>query len=235
MPPNTRQGSHHALDGDELRTIIEHRVKQGILQSLNLRAMYSFPLVRYKVTIEVIPYESQGVGEPIKDAKNWQQLVVEGQEFVAVLEDAVELIHDSPVIGWEIDPQKEREDAGLGRLETRRVEGQFIDTHVGKRIQIEEPELPPPSGRRVGQVPIAPPLKPTAPKGSGGQAAKQSVMKGATVPAEPVNDIGVPEQEAERIARVEAETWAQPQMDSEIQRAIANEETLPGRVTKINK
>ncbi len=169
------------------------------------------------------------------DTKNIQRCVVEGQEFVAVLEDAVELVHDSPVIGWEIDPQKEREDAGLGRLETRRVEGQFIDTHVGKRIQIEEPELPPPSGRRVGQEPIKPPLKPPVPKGSAGQAAKQSVMKGATVPAEPINEIGVPEQEAERIARVEAETWAQPQMDSEIQRAIANEEPLPGRVTKINK
>ncbi len=232
---NQRIGAHHSLDGDELRTIIESRVKQGILQSMSLRAMWAFPIVRYKVTIEVIPFEHQGNSEPTVDTKNIQRCVVEGQEFVAVLEDAVELIHDSPVIGWEIDPQKEREDAGLGRLETRRVEGQFIDTHVGKRIQIEEPELPPPSGRRVGQVPIAPPLKPTAPKGSAGQAAKIPVMKGATVSVDAVNSTGVPEQEAERIARVEAETWAQPQMDSEIQRAIANEEPLPGRVTKINK
>jgi len=180
-----------------------------------------------------IPYTSQGAGEPIIDDKNIQRMTVDGIEHVAVLEDAVELIHDSPVIGWEVDPQKEREDSGLGRVETRRIEGQFIDTHIGKRIEIEEPELPPPSGRRVGQAPIQPPLAP--PKGSTGQAAKQSIMKGSAVPAEPVNTEGVPQQEAERIAKVEAEVWSAPKPDDAIQQAIANEEPLPGRVTKLNK
>lgn len=229
---NTRNSAHHSLNGDELRTIIEQKVKMGITQSMSLRAMWAFPIVRYKVTIEVIPYKPQGTGEPIVDDKNIQKMTVDGVEHVAVLEDAVELVHDSPVVGWEVDPQKEREDSGLGRVETRRVEGQFIDTHVGKRIEIEEPELPPPSGRRVGQ-PIAPPLSP--PKGSAGQAAKQSIMKGPAFPAEPVNVTGVPEQEADRIAKLEAETWSAPKPDDAIQQAIANEEPLPGRVTKLNK
>lgn len=248
MANNTRATQHHSLNGDEMRAIIEQRVKQGVMQSMNLRAMYSYPLVRYKVTIEVIPYRPQGAGEPIQDDKTAQRCIVEGQEFVQVLEDAVELVHDSPVIGYESDPQKEREDVGLGRVETRRIEGQFIDTHVGKKIEIEEPELPPHRGRNLAQGgPVKPPMvapahtepraepAPEPRKGRAGTAAQAPVMAGNTVPAEPVNVIGVPQQEAERIAKVEAETWSAPKPDAEIQQAIANEEALPGRVTKLNK
>ena len=242
MANNTRSQTHHSLNGDELRAIIESRVKQGVLQSMNLRAMYSFPLVKYRVTIEVIPYRPQGASEPIEDTKSIQKMTVDGVEYVAVIEDAVELVHDSPIIGFEKDPQVERDEVGLGRVETRRIEGQFIDTHVGKRIEIEEPELPPPSGRRVGQEPIKPPMKapvvspaPAPPKGSGGKAAQAPVMGGAAIAAEPVNVTGVPEQEAARIAQQEAETWSAPKPDAEIQNAIANEEPLPGRVTKLVK
>lgn len=238
---NTRDQAHHSLNGEELRTIIEQKVKMGITQSMSLRAMWAFPIVSYKVTIEVVPYKPQGAGEPIPDDKNTQRMTVEGVEYVAVLEDAVELVHDSPVIGWAVDPQKEREESGLGRVETRRIEGQFIDTHVGKRIEIEEPELPPPSGRRVGQDPIKPPMKapvspkPAPPKGKDGTAAQAPLMGGNTVAAEPANVTGVPEGEAARILQQEAETWSAPKPDAEIQNAIANEETLPGRVTKLVK
>jgi hypothetical protein len=242
MANNTRVSAHHSLNGDELRTIIQERVNQGILQSMNLRAMYSFPLVRYKVTIEVIPYRPQGLNEPIQDDKNAQKCIVEGQEFIEVLEDAVELVHDSPIIGYDSDPQKEREEVGLGRVETRRIEGQFIDTHVGRKIEIEEPELPPVRGRNLAQGPIKPPIaEPVREEatpvraGRGGTAAAQPILKGPTVPVQPVNTEGVSPELAAKIAVQEAETWAGPKPDDAIQNAIANEQPLPGRVTVLKK
>jgi hypothetical protein len=225
-----RPSQHHSLNGDELRTIIEQRVKQGILQGMNLRAMYAYPLVRYKVTIEVVPYRPQGSQPPVEDLGKVERCIVDGQEYVAVVEDAVELVHDSPVIGWEKDPQQEREDSGLGRMETRRIEGQFIDTHVGKRIDIEEPELPPVRGRMAQPSPA-----PKPPAGSGGVAAQAKVLGGPGAAVGSVNVTEVSKEEAAKISRQEAEDWAQPQMDHEIQRAIANEEELPGRVVKVKK
>jgi hypothetical protein len=56
-----------------------------------------------------------------------------------------------------------------------------------------------------------------------------------TAPVVPVNTEGIPQQEAERIAKMEAEDWSAPSMDHEIQNAIANEMPLRGRVTKLDK
>lgn len=227
---NTRQNAHHSLDGDELRAIIESRVKQGILQAMNLRAMYAFPVVKYRVTIEVIPFTPQGSSEPIPDGKSIQRCVIEGQEFVEVREEAVELVHDSPIIGWESDPQKERDDTGLGRVETKRVEGQYVDVHVGKRIEIEEPELPPlrERGPRVQPAPVRPPV-------TNALGKDHKPVGDTTVLVVPVNTEGIAQQEAERIAKMEAETWSAPSPDAEFHNAIANEDMIPGRVSKLVK
>jgi hypothetical protein len=229
---NVRPQGHHSLNGEELREAIFSRVKQGVLQAMTLRSMHAFPLVRYRVTIEVIPYSSQGSRDPVVDDKNVQKCVVEGREFLEVVEDAVELVHDSTIIGWDKDPQQERSDLGLGRLETKRVEGQYIDARVGATARIEEPELPPPSGRAT-RAPVVPPLAPDhkpVDVATGVLAGAKAVPLGASV-----NTAAVPLDEGDRILRQEAETWSAPSPDPLFHDAIASEEVLPGRVTKIKK
>jgi len=225
--PDRRQEAHHSLNGDELRTIIEDRVHQGILQAMNLRAMYAYPLVRYSVTIQVIPYESQGPGDPVRNDKFLERCVVEGREFVEVREEAVELEHDSPIIGWEKDPQVEREETGLGRMETHRVEGQYVDTRVKSKISVKDPELPPVGGRVPRTPALAEDHKPVD--------VAAGLKKGPAISYAASNDLNIPPEQAQRIARQEAEDWATPAMDPEIHDAIASEKELPGRVTVLKK
>jgi hypothetical protein len=222
-----RKPSYHSLNGDELRTIIKARVEQGILQAMNLRAMYAFPLVSYKVTIEVIPFRPQGTREPIPDDKTIQMCVVEGHEFVEVRQDAIELIHDSPIIGWEKDPQVERQETGLGKIETKRVEGQYVDVSVGQKIKIEEPELPPLRGRGPRGQALPPDHKPVD--------VSAGLKSGPAMQGTGDNPGGLPPAEVDRIANLDAQAWAQPAPDADLHAAIANEEPLPGRVSVLKK
>jgi hypothetical protein len=224
---NTRPTSIHSLNGDELRALIEQRVKQGILQAMNLRGMYSFPLVRYKITIEVLPFRSQGRDEPLPDDKNAQRCVIEGQEFIQVVEDSVELIHDSPILGWDKDPQEERAETGLGKVETRKVEGQYVDVSVGRTIKIEEPQLPPQRGREAARGGLAPDHKPVD--------VNAGITKGAGAPVTQINPAGVPEADAKRILEQEAETWKSPSPDPNFHDALASERELPGRISVLKK
>lgn len=215
---------YHSLSGDEIRTIILQRTRQGIDQALDLRVLRSYPLVRYKVTIELIPYQPMGEGHP-PAADQGQRAVIEGREFVEYLPDAVELVHDSGIIGEEKDPQIERQESGLGRMETKPIEGRFTDVHVGAKVKIEEPEKPPLGGRR----PIAPPLRePKADVAAGITAGKAEPLPEVELP-------GITKEEALRIQRQEAETWAAPAPDSRFSEALSQEKPIPGRVTIIEK
>ncbi len=231
---NQRSQAIHPLNGEELRNGIYLRVKQGVEQAMLLRAMQSFPLVRYRVTIEVIPYRSQGNAEPLQDAAKMQKVVVEGHEFIEVTEEGAELVHDSQIIGWDKDPQVERAEVGLGRVETRRVEGQYVDANVGATMKIEEPELPPPSGRtpRARQTAI----KPTLAAERRPIDVSAGILDSAkAVPLQTINPADVTPDVAAKILNAEAETWSKPNMDPEVQQAIASEQPLPGRVTMLKK
>lgn len=119
--------TYHAISGDELGKILLERVKQGIHQALDLRNIRAYPLLRYKIAVELTPYQPAGDDTPTADAA--QRFLCEGQQFVEITENAVALVEESPIIGYEVDPQQVRERAGIGRMTTKKVEGQNVDVH----------------------------------------------------------------------------------------------------------
>lgn len=138
--PATKGQTYYAISGEEMGKIIQERVKAGIHQAFDLRGIRAYPLVKYKVVIELTPYQPAGAADPVPDAT--QKFMCEGQEFIEVTHEAVSLVEESPIIGHEVDPQQVRERAGIGSMTTKKVEGQNVDVY-------EKPAQEPPSFKQT--------------------------------------------------------------------------------------
>src|SRR5689334_4319622 len=108
--------TYHALAGPEVDRILMDAFQRGIRQAFDLRNIRAYPLLKYKFTLELTPYQPAGEQAPVPDVT--QRCVIEGQVFQEVTSEAISLIEESPIIGHEVDPQKVRERAGIGQVIT---------------------------------------------------------------------------------------------------------------------
>jgi hypothetical protein len=204
--------TYHPLDGTEIKAAILKRIDQGMSQAIDTRAFRSYPLVRWKITIEVQPYEHAGAdvvnGEivprtPESDPLQKQTFQLAGYDFVEVEDDGVRLSEDSKIIGHEVDPQSIREQTGLGRMGAKREEGQYVDTY----IKAPEPPAPTQEGTQpliIGEEKVPP---------SAGQVPNDAEIRAAE--------------------EHEETSWSAPAEDPDFREAIETGEPLRGRVTVV--
>ena len=164
--------------------------------------------MKYRITAEIIPYEEAGVdshGEMVTEPAKADKAEFDGHFYVMVEEDAIVLSEESKVIGQEQDPQDLRMDSGLGRMETKRVEGQLADIHVGAGNDT----APPPEWANKNEPPVIV-TEPVLPKTSGPTEA-----------------------EIEAADRAEKQSWEGARADEDFEKAIGFGEPLKGRVTVV--
>lgn len=142
------KSGYHPLDGNEVGVILKNRFDQAIMQALDLRAFRVYPLLKYRITVELIPYQEAGQhadGSLIVEPDKAEIATFDGHEYIMVEQDAVVLSEDSKIIGLETDPQDLRMGAGMGKLVTKKVDGHVVDDYVGANAipQAPAPEPPP--------------------------------------------------------------------------------------------
>lgn len=210
--PATRnpKNTYHALTGDEMRTVLLQKTRAGIDQAMDLRVFRSYPLVKYRITLELIPYRDQGEGAPVPDTA--QRCTINGEQFIDVIEDAVILEDASKIIGFEVDPQTIREECGMGRVETVRTGEGHFDIR-------QAPRTPEADRRPTVPEPRTPIQKPKA---------LEPEIQEPELPAMSDEDIARKTQE-------DVAAWSSVSPDTEFRRGIADEEPVPGRVTVVGK
>lgn len=195
---------YRAVDGNEIKKIMSQRVLACMMEDNALNMARAFPLIRYQVSVKLTPYHAAGAGEPKPDPDITYE--IDGAVYCPVMEQAVELVENSPLYGREADPQDLRRLAEQGTVETMRTPtGELVDvrTKPGSRT---EPAVEPPA------VVIAEP-----------QAWADGKAPGAVI------------ESTEETERAEAQRWQQSKTDEAVDLATEKRDPTiaPGRVSVI--
>ena len=119
---------YRALNGAELKDIMVAKLKQAMDLDATLNLMRSFPLVQYEVTVKLRPFINVGTTAASVKPGPEQVYQIDGQEFMVVEPEALELVDLSPIYGVNGDPQELRREIGAGTVETRKTDpGELVD------------------------------------------------------------------------------------------------------------
>jgi hypothetical protein len=194
---------YRALNGNEVKTIMSQRVLAAMLEDNAVNMARSFPLLRYEISIKLTPYQAAGSGEPKPEKDITYE--VDGAVFIPVLEQAVELVENSPLYGREADPQALRELAQQGTVETTRTNtGELVDVRSKPGSKTEPAVEPPP-------VVIKEPQSwPDGQQPGAGESADETL-------------------------KIEEARWAQRKPDEAVEKAVETRDPsyAPGRVSTI--
>jgi hypothetical protein len=185
MPFDVRK-PYRALNGAELKEVIVARLKTAMDLDATVNLTRSFPLVRYRVTVELTPFIRTGIGAADVKPEHQSVYEVEGEAFLPVQEEAIELVEESPIYGVDGDPQQLRKLAGMGTVETRKTDtGETVDVRI--RDRGPQPEL-----ARVSSRPMVQPeaTQPAREFESGTLAAPSMDERLDWAPADPNNPGG---------------------------------------------
>lgn len=212
---------YRGLNGAELKTIIPARVAEAMNQDNALNIARGFPLLRYEVTIKLIPYRSAGQdrdGKPVDLPDTAIVYQVEGEQFIPVDTAALELEEISPLYGRDADPQDLRRLAQQGTVESMRTNtGELVDvrTKPGTTELVAAPLV---------RIPDAPPVPPPPPLTQPEVTAAQQTSAG---------------EDPDKTYEIEEGRWAKAHQDAGIERAVKNAvddpsaalNSAPGRVS----
>ena len=152
---------YRALNGAELKDIMVAKLKQAMDLDATLNLMRSFPLVQYEVTVKLRPFINVGTTAASVKPGPEQIYQIDGQEFMVVEPEALELVDLSPIYGVNGDPQELRREIGAGTVETRKTDtGELVDV----RVRDKGPQPPPERiSTRGPMLPAAEPTQPARP------------------------------------------------------------------------
>jgi hypothetical protein len=102
MPFDVRK-PYRALNGAELKEVIVARLKTAMDLDATVNLTRSFPLVRYRVTVEFTPFIRTGISAADVKPEHQSVYEVEGEAFLPVQEEAIELVEESPIYGEVLD------------------------------------------------------------------------------------------------------------------------------------
>lgn len=206
----TAKRIYRGLNGAELKEILPQRVREAMSLDNTVNVARGFPLLRYTVRIELIPYRSAG-----QDRAGLEQLApdksivyeCDGEYFVPVETEALALEEESPIYGKEADPQELRTLAGLGTVES-------IRTNTGELVDVRT---------KPGEKPNAPAVR------IPDEAAP------LPAPAAPFD----PNEDAKKTYEIEEQRWRASHPDDGIEKAIRDAsfdpagalKSAPGRVS----
>jgi len=215
-------GGEFKGDPEKLDGILPRRLAYVMSLDNAVNMARGFPLIKYKITVELIPYRSAGMsrdGLPVDLPDTAIVYEVDGVYFVPVEFAALELVEESPLYGREADPQELRTLAGMGTIETVRTNtGELVD--VRTKPGSLEPAVEPPKVT----IPDTPPPPPVPP------LTQQEVTKALeTTGAE----------DADTTYKIEEQRWAGSHTDPALERAIKSAvddpqgamRAAPGRVS----
>ena len=194
---------YRPVNGQELKDIIPARVRECMMLDNTVNITRGFPLLKYKITVELIPYHSAGLsreGVPVDLPDTAIVYEVDGQYFTPFEPAALELVEESPLYGREDDPQNLRSLAGLGTIESIRTStGELVD--VRTKPGSKEPDVPPP----LVTIPDAPPVPPPPP-----------LMQSEVTVAQQV----APNEDPDTTYKIEESRWAGSHEDPAIGKAV---------------
>lgn len=205
---------YRPINGQELKDILPKRVAEAMLHDNVVNVARAFPLVSYKVHVEIQPYQLAGKdaqGNPIAhpDARAICY-DVEGELFVPVYESTVELVEQSPIYGSEADPQDLRRMGEVPVIDSARTE-------IGELVDVKLPV--PRKARETSEAPDAPAV---------------IVIPGdpAYVPADAPPSPG---EDPKVTYAVEEERWKRSRGDKQVDAAVESRDPslAPGRVSVI--